>query len=363
MEKAVDYQLNYSALDRFMHRLAFGMPAIQMTAADIEANAFGGQYKDVDAARPIFITSLPRAGTTLVLEALHRFPTVAVHTYRDMPFVMAPLLWSRLGGAFHKKAELQERAHGDGMQVGFDSPEAFEEILWRQFWPEKYTATGIDLWQTADIQDEARHFFVDHMKKIIALRRPDRRNDARYVSKNNGNMARLDILTRMFPGARIVVPMRDPINHAGSLLRQHRNFTEMHAKEPFVQRYMADLGHYEFGALHRPIAFDGLAALIDGRDPMTLDYWLAYWIAAFEYVATRLDGLILLAYDPLCTEPGRHLPTLCHALDIADEGRMEEVVSLFRAPGGGPADAPCDPVLKQRAETLYERLRAAAIGG
>ena len=28
-----------------------------------------------------------------------------------------------------------ERAHGDGMTIGYDSHEAFEEVLWRAFWP------------------------------------------------------------------------------------------------------------------------------------------------------------------------------------------------------------------------------------
>ncbi len=184
-----------------------------------------------------------------MLDVLHRFPSLATHTYRDMPFVMAPILWSRLSSAFRKRVEPRERAHGDGMQVGYDSPEAFEEIFWRAFWPEKYTDIGIALWGADDIKDEARTFFVEHMKKIIALRRPDRVRDGRYISKNNGNIARLDLIGRMFPEAKILVPVRHPLEHAASLLRQHRNFIEMHKDEAFIRRYMADLGHYEFGEL------------------------------------------------------------------------------------------------------------------
>ena len=85
-------QLNYSAFDRLLHRLAFGGRFVQLAAADIESAVFGSSYQTVGGERPIFITSPPRAGTTLLLEALHRFPSVATHTYRDMPFVLAPLL-------------------------------------------------------------------------------------------------------------------------------------------------------------------------------------------------------------------------------------------------------------------------------
>jgi hypothetical protein len=116
------FQVNYSVLDRLLHRIAFSTPSIQLTAADIEKSVFGSVYETFVAAKPIFITSLPRAGTTLMLEVLHRFPSLATHTYRDMPFVMAPILWSRLSIAFRQGAESIERAHGDGMQFGYDSP-------------------------------------------------------------------------------------------------------------------------------------------------------------------------------------------------------------------------------------------------
>ena len=116
-------ELNYSFLDRLIHRVAFAAPAIQLTASDMEKALYGASWDKVRGGRPIFITSLPRAGTTLMLEAFHLFPSLASHLYRDMPFVMAPVLWSRLSHGFRKQAELHERAHGDGMQVGYDSPE------------------------------------------------------------------------------------------------------------------------------------------------------------------------------------------------------------------------------------------------
>jgi hypothetical protein len=164
-----------------MHRLAFGHLSLQFTAADIEKHAFAGDYEGISIEKPIFITSLPRAGTTLMLEALFRLPSLATQVYRDMPFVLAPLLWSRLSGAFRKDSDLKERAHGDGMRVGFDTPEAFEEIVWHAFWPEKYSETRIELWKRHDEKEDATAFIVDHMKKIIALRCHSRKGGERYM--------------------------------------------------------------------------------------------------------------------------------------------------------------------------------------
>jgi hypothetical protein len=353
----VAYELNYSRLDRLLHRVAFATPIVQLTAADIEKAVYGSTYEAIRATRPIFITSLPRAGTTLMLEALNRFPSLASHAYRDMPFVLAPLLWSRLSGPFRQPAVLRERAHGDGMQVGFDSPEAFEEILWRTFWPKKYAHAGIELWQAEDANRDARAFFLDHMKKIIALRRPDRLEDSRYLSKNNANIARLDLLVRMFPDSRILVPVRRPLAHARSLLGQHRNFLEMHRKAPFVRRYMADLGHYEFGDVHRPIAFPGADALIAQRDPLTLDYWLAYWIAAFEHVLLHLDNVIVVSYEGSCADPDRALVAICARLEVDDGGMLPSVAALFRRDRpSGAEGVDADAGLIERADRVYGAL-------
>lgn len=347
-------QMNYSALDRLLHRIAFVSPTTQITAADIEKKVFGGVFESVKAERPIFITSLPRAGTTILLEALCRFPSVATHIYRDMPFVMSPLLWSQLSRAFHKRSELRERAHGDGMQFGYDSPEAFEEILWRTFWPEKYHKDYIDLWGPEDDKKEASEFFHEHFKKIIALRVADRKRDGRYMSKNNANIARLDMICKMFDQAHIIVPVRNPIEHATSLLRQHFHFSEMHKTNTFTRQYMEDIGHYEFGDLHRPIAFPGYESSLSNKDPLTIDYWLAYWTLAFEYLLARRERVIFISYEHICLDAKRTLANLCEQLDIRTEDALEEAASLFREPSPPKGDKlSCDSRLIDQAVGLY----------
>jgi len=351
------FKVNYSTMDRLLHWIAFSSPAVQLTAADIEEKFLSADYREARAGKPIFITSLPRAGTTLMLEALCRFPSLATHTYRDMPFVMSPVLWSRVSGPFRKNAELTERAHQDGMQVGYDSPEAFEEIIWHTFWPEKYTETSIELWGLEDEKDEALTFFTEHMKKIVTLRRPDRNGDGRYISKNNGNIGRIDLIGRMFPEGTVLVPVRHPIDHAASLLRQHLNFIEVHKMEPFALRYMRDIGHYEFGELHRPIAFPGINELVCDRKSQTMDYWVAYWIAAFEYVIARRKEVTIMSYESTCRNGGTAMASLCERLEIPQDGMLDTVASIFRTPSSHRGnDVKVDKKLLSRAEDLHHAL-------
>ncbi len=305
----------YSGSDQLTHKLAFSGPGIQFTACDIEDRFFARKLKGITDQPPVFITSLPRAGTTVLLNALNELPEVATHLYRDMPFVMAPMLWSRISGMFTKPSEMKERAHGDGIQVGYDSPEAFEEVIWQAFWPEKYSADTIPLWRMEDALPEATSFFVRHFRKIVLLRT---NGQGRYVSKNNANIARLDLIQGMFPDAQIIVPIREPAEHAASLLRQHQNFLQLHARDPFVARYMRDVGHWEFGALHKPFAFPGFdKSLGSPQDP---DYWLAYWIAAYRFVLARADRLNFVTQKKLGEQPDVVMNALCGRLGLSLSG-------------------------------------------
>ena len=186
---------------------------------------YASRFSQIEVDRPVFITSLPRAGTTLLLEIVASLDAFTSHTYRDMPFLITPMLWHSISRPFQRPGTVVERAHGDGMTVGYDSPEAFEELLWRAFWPGKYLRDRIEPWQADDLDPygEFEQFMMRHIRKLMALRAGSR--PARYVSKNNANVARIPKIRQLFPDAVILVPFRNPVDHAGSMLRQHLRFS------------------------------------------------------------------------------------------------------------------------------------------
>jgi hypothetical protein len=360
---------SYGLLDRLLHKLAFNSSLhgieLQKTLADIEDAAFTRQTSIIPPSRPVFITALPRAGTTLMLSALAALPEFATHTYRDMPFVLCPLLWNKLSRAFRKPANLQERAHGDGVAVGYDSPEAFEEILWMAFWSEKYRPDQIATWSPEDRDAAFEAFFARHMNKIIALREAEARvGGKRYLSKNNANIARLTLLPRLFPDCRIVIPFRDPWSHAMSLLRQHERFSELHQSDPFARRYMSWLGHFEFGAEFRPIRFPNCAEVRGeaDRDPQTIAFWLHYWISSHEaIIAARTPNLVMVDYEMLCINPVSTLDSLTDALNLRSGHALAKMAGTVRVPRAyaAPADANHSASL-QRAYEIFHSLREYA---
>jgi hypothetical protein len=346
--------LPYSLVDRALHKVSFGSNMLQDILGDIEDNMFNAQWKNISAENPIFITSLPRAGTTIVLESLYRIPGLATHTYRDMPFIYTPVLWDKLSGKIRNSGTFRERAHGDGLVVSEDSPEAFEEVLWRKYFANNYDENHIKLWSTTKPDFSA--YFRLHMKKIISLRCAGK-SEGRYVSKNNGNIARTSAINSMFPDAFIITPFRDPIEQAISLWKQHRNFLQQHRENHFVKKYMADIGHYEFGLLHRPIEFPEFESLSQSLGVGSPDYWLAYWIAAFEYLSKQ-KGLAFLSYESLCSDPKQGIETLCRHLNLRlDEFSLLNSASVFNSPPPPrKQEISLDPVLAAQASDLYGRL-------
>ena len=75
--KRVRETSGYSVLDRMLHRIAFSTYTAQLPLADLETQLFKSRLTAGRIERPLFITSLPRAGTTLLLEICSRMPQLS----------------------------------------------------------------------------------------------------------------------------------------------------------------------------------------------------------------------------------------------------------------------------------------------
>ena len=359
-------QERYSRLDRLLQRLAFASLEVQKALADVEDRLCARRLGGIEIDRPVFITALPRAGTTLLLETLDSLDLFATHTYRNMPFLLIPLFWNAVTLPFRAPHVAVERAHGDGMTIGFDSPEAFEEVVWRAFWQDKYLEDRIAVWAAddEDVHGEFEPFIRTHVKKMIALRRAQRPGALRYLSKNNANLARIPKIIRLFPDAVILVAFRNPLDHAASMLRQHLDFLDLHAADPFARRYMADVGHFEFGANLRPIDFGHWLRGGDVDPPQGANFWLRYWCAAYAHVLANLCGhVVFVDYDALCADPAPVLRRIGAAAGIDASTDPATLAGRIRAPVRYDADAlDVDRNRLDAAVELHHELQARSIG-
>jgi hypothetical protein len=282
-----------------------------------ESRVLADDLAGVSIEQPIYVASLARAGSTLLLEVLAAHDDVATHQYRDFPLLWTPYWWHELLRRMPaQNGPASERAHGDGILVTPHSPEAMEEVLWMHFFPGAHDP-DVSHW----LNRETHHgpfesFYRDHLRKLLHIR-----GARRYAAKANYHVSRLAYLLKLFPDARLVLPVREPSRHIASLMKQHRLFCEAQRRHPRALAHMQRVGHFEFGLDRRPInlgdqqAVDAVRSLWQRGEEVR--GWARYWAYLHEALADQLasdtplkGATLVMRYETLCEAPERELRRL-----------------------------------------------------
>ena len=316
--------LSVSASQFFFLQCVNGAPWLMQRGAALESRWLRGRLERVRIDQPVFVTGLARSGTTMLLELLAQAEGVATHRYRDFPFLMTPWFWNRFVDVFGVRGEKTPRPHRDGINISPESPEAFEEPLWQQFFPDAHRPVVSHVLTADDRKPAFDEAFVEHVRKMLLLRQ-----GTRYVSKGNYNVTRIAYLASLFPDARFVVPIRHPATHVASLVRQHELFCEYARQDPRVPEYLKAAGHYEFGPHREPISVDGsgeqiLAAWETGDEH---GGYALQWAAVYRFVQELLaqspelaERVMVVRYEDLCDEPRRELTAILRHVGLEREG-------------------------------------------
>ena len=266
---------NYSWLQQKLHQFVLSSKFMREVMFDVESSSISLNQTD---GNHVFVSGLARSGTTILLNAIYKSNEFASLSYKDMPFVLAPNLWSKL--SFNKKdTDLIERAHGDGIKVSTESPEAFEEVFWMTF---------------DESQKDTKEKFKNYAQLIN-----HKYHKKRYLSKNNQNIRRLGLISMIFPDSKILIPYRNPIQHAYSLLSQHKRFIEESKRDKFISNYMKWIGHTEFGPNYIPIHDENLCF----EDNLTINHWLEQWYLTYKHCFDNLkdnENVYFICYEKLC---------------------------------------------------------------
>ncbi len=209
--------------------LQAGRPGLAWLAG-LESRQLAEEIAANPPRRPIFIAGVARSGSTILLQALASLPGTASARYRDYPPIWFPYWWDRLRQRLPlPPVKPQPRAHADGIEVTPDSPEALDEVFWMHFHPGRHDP-GVDQRLEPDHERSAfTAFYRAHISKLLYARGAER-----YLCKGNYNLFRLPLLLRMFPDARLVVPIRSPL-YAGAVTAPAASALQ-HAEQALAQR-------------------------------------------------------------------------------------------------------------------------------
>lgn len=350
--------VKYSFLDRLLHRTALQFAPIAEMSFDFDQMTMRSDPKAITAERHVFVSGLARAGTTILMRRFYATGAYCSLTYRNMPFVLAPNIWSRFTRNSKRKDAPTERAHGDRILVDIDSPESLDEVFWRVF-----DGAGYIRQEHLTAHEPDQETIQKYVAYVAAILRANRKGQTRYLSKNNNNILRLQTIRRAFPNSVILIPFRDPLSHARSLMQQHKLFVAQQTTDPFIRSYMTWLSHHEFGLDHRPFQFDAAAGQnLSARHLDQFEYWLDLWCHTYAWLEKSAPAdATFVCYEDLCRDADvwRRLAKICGSPNC-DGDHEPFVISKT----GTDANAPS--VLEDAASAIYMRLvnraRAALAG-
>jgi hypothetical protein len=291
----------------------------------------------------VFIAGVARSGSTALLNTLHASGKYASTTYNLMPFVLGPSLSCVIARIPKAPVGAIERRHGDTIQIDSESAEALDGVFWSTFLP-----TGNHL-QPREVSQQTLHQYAMFIENILI-----HSNQDRYLCKMNQGITMLASLAPYFDRSVFLMPFRNPLQQASSLLRQHRNFARISRYE---KKYLGWLGHHEFGATHLGF-FDNQNESHPVLATDDLNYWLQQWKNSYRYLLrlTDLHSNIL----PLCYEQMTASPSFWNSLSSRLDGDFSGQHFVNRNDDRLKLPTDIDHSLYEACQSLYERLSEQA---
>ncbi len=330
-----------SRFDHVLGGLIERFPGFWIGLGNLETRVLAEEIESVSIKAPIYVAGLARAGTTIALEILASHSDVATHLYRDFPPVFTPWWWNWFVERSRRGPLVAaERAHRDGIMITADSPEAREEAIWMAFFADVHDPARSNVLDRDTENPGFEKFYRDHIRKLLAAR-----GRRRYLSKGNYNVTRIGYLHKLFPDARFVIPVRDPVWHIASLMKQHRLFCAGERGNKRAVDYMRRVGHFEFGLDLRPIntgddeKVRAIQALWEtGED---VRGWARYWAMVYGSVAYVLEqdpalreATMILRYEDLCDRPEETMRRMMEHCGLEeDEEIIADYASKLKPPG------------------------------
>ena len=278
----------------------------------VESKVLASRIAAIPIDRPIYILGLPRAGTTISAQMLSEHPDVTTHHYSDFALPYTPWWWNRLFPKLPINALRApvERVNRDRLQVTRDSSEGVEEMIWLRFFHQLHVPSRSNVLDDSTLNSDFETFFKDHIRKLLLVR-----GRSRYVSKNNPCVTRMRYLRRIFPDARFLLYVRNPIDHAASVLKQDRLFAGLALDDQRLVKMNRITGFHEFGPNWVPanVGNDAIIQEInrcreEGRQVRAR---ALQWASVFGFLIEQLKqdpelarAVCVVRYEDLCAKSG-----------------------------------------------------------
>lgn len=314
-------------------------PRLALAVAGLESRLLRDRLAQTDVLSPVYVTGLAGSGSTILFELLARHPWFATHRGSDSPPVLSPVAWNwlmDLAGKATGKARV--RALADGIKDTPDRLAAFEERVWMAFFPDLHAPGRDAVLDRRTSNPPFEVFYRDHIRKILLLRGGDR-----YLANASYNITRIGYILSLFPDARFIVPVREPVAQVASLMRQHELFCHAGGIDPRGARHPGRAGHLGYGLDRRamPINADGQASRIESlwQQGREIEGWALSWAQVYGHLADRFaadpaiaEATMVVRYEDLCADPQTTMRAVLAHCRVEDEAIIAHAVATVRVP-------------------------------
>jgi len=282
--------------------------SVWVRAGNLETALLGQRLQTIEIDRPIYVGSMARSGTTILTEMIGQHPDVAHHYYRDCINIWTLRSWDLIASCIPDDDTLVERIHEDGLKVNNRSPDAVEEIIWMKFFDFLHDERCSNILNRETKNDDFERFYREHLQKLLFTR-----DGRRYLTKSNHIVTRMSYLLRLFPDTRFIVPVRHPINHIASCVKQDKLLQRRLTADLKMKWMVYLMGHFEFGPNKRCINL-GDQRVVDRirhlwEQDKLIEGWSHYWSTIYAYILRQINSspalkkaCLIIRYESVCRD-------------------------------------------------------------
>lgn len=261
----------------------------------------------------IFVTGMPRSGTTILTHIISNFNDVGSFNYSDLPFTKIPFFWSKINWLYYLKNKSFERIHGDGLKINLLSPDAFEELIWSENLPNYKNENFSKILDSSYENKELERELARSINKILLLRKKNI-----YLSKGNYNLFRIKYINKILKNPFFIICIRNPFDVIQSSVRVHNKFLKIGKENKNFTDEMNELCHFEFGE--------------NRKDPFKKNfhkdgtkYYESQWIQMHKLILdnyTNLNNVFLVNFDKLTLNPEQSVSVIANKIECKFSGTL-----------------------------------------
>ncbi len=254
----------------------------------------------------IFISGMPRSGTTILAQTLSKHEEFASYVYSDLPFIKIPYFWSKFKKIYYYKNKSLERVHGDGLKINLDSPDAFEELIWS----EEIINYKKNLYKYLDENFKnlnLKHELLRNINKILIIKKKNM-----YLSKANYSIFRIKYIQSIIKNSFFLLCIRNPNDVINSSIKTHEKFEKIHSLNNFFSDEMTELCHFEFGS-------NRIGIIERSSCKNDYEYYLKHWIEIHDLILKKylkMNNVYLINFDKFISDPKKTFLELEKKLNI-----------------------------------------------